>query len=78
MGLKYLQENDSLKDKFSWVTFTDPDDFIDRDYFYEVDEFLAKNKNIATIHAKQMLYFEQFKSYQKHLLSHFNMIKGLL
>ena len=78
LGLKLLQEDPNLKNKFTWVTFTDPDDFLDRDYFYEVDEFLAKNKNIVTIHAKQMLYFEQFKSYQKHPLSHFKHDKGLV
>lgn len=78
LGLKLLQEDPNLKDKFTWVTFTDPDDFVDRDYFYEADEFLAKNKNIVTIHAKQYLYFEQFKSYQKHPLSHFKHDKGLV
>lgn len=78
LGLKLLQEDPNLKDKFTWVTFTDPDDFLDRDYFYAVDEFLAKNKNIVTIHAKQYLYFEQFKSYQKHPLSHFKHDKGLV
>ncbi|MBX1598443.1 glycosyltransferase family 2 protein, partial [Campylobacter jejuni] len=32
LGLKYLKENDL---NIFWVTFTDPDDFLDRDYFYE-------------------------------------------
>ncbi|EOH4508441.1 glycosyltransferase family A protein, partial [Campylobacter jejuni] len=39
LGLKYLKENDL---NILWVTFTDPDDFLDRDYFYEVDSFLKK------------------------------------
>lgn len=73
LGLKLLQEDPNLKDKFTWVTFTDPDDFLDRDYFYEVDEFLAKNrdKSIAVMHAKQVLFFEKFNSYQDHPLSHY-------
>ncbi|MBP3707667.1 MAG: CDP-glycerol glycerophosphotransferase family protein, partial [Clostridia bacterium] len=73
LGLKLLQEDPNLKDKFTWVTFTDPDDFLDRDYFYEVDEFLVKNrdKSIAVMHAKQVLFFEKFNSYQDHPLSHY-------
>ncbi|HEB9317276.1 TPA: CDP-glycerol glycerophosphotransferase family protein, partial [Campylobacter coli] len=62
LGLKYMQENDY---KTPWVTFTDPDDFLDRNYFYEVDKFLASHKdndicmigcNIIFYHEKQKLY----------------------
>ncbi|MCI7766328.1 CDP-glycerol glycerophosphotransferase family protein [Helicobacter sp.] len=65
LGLKYLQENESLRDKFAWVTFTDPDDFLDNGYFYEVDEFLVNHQdddicmigcNIIFYHEKQKLY----------------------
>ncbi|EDN5834556.1 glycosyltransferase [Campylobacter coli] len=62
LGLKYMQENNY---KTPWVTFTDPDDFLDRNYFYEVDKFLASHKdndicmigcNIIFYHEKQKLY----------------------
>ena len=49
-----------------WVTFTDPDDFLDRDYFYEVDKVLEENKsnNIKLVCTYSILYQESFKSYQ--------------
>ncbi|EOH7341717.1 CDP-glycerol:glycerophosphate glycerophosphotransferase [Campylobacter coli] len=62
LALKYMQENDY---QTPWVTFTDPDDFLDRNYFYEVDKFLASHKdndicmigcNIIFYHEKQKLY----------------------
>uniref|UniRef100_UPI00112FA9ED glycosyltransferase family A protein n=1 Tax=Campylobacter devanensis TaxID=3161138 RepID=UPI00112FA9ED len=66
LGLKLLQEDPNLKDKFTWVTFTDPDDFLDRDYFYEVDEFLVKNKNesISMIACNPIFYFEKHEAYK--------------
>ncbi|HEC1812876.1 TPA: glycosyltransferase family 2 protein, partial [Campylobacter lari] len=42
LGLKYMQENNY---KTPWVTFTDPDDFLDRNYFYEVDKFLSTHQD---------------------------------
>ncbi|EIK8629652.1 glycosyltransferase family A protein, partial [Campylobacter jejuni] len=42
LGLKYLKENDL---NTPWVTFTDPDDFLDRNYFYEVDKNIKKHKD---------------------------------
>lgn len=62
LGLKYMQENHY---KTPWVTFTDPDDFLDRNYFYEIDKFLATHQdddicmigcNIIFYHEKQKLY----------------------
>lgn len=62
LGLKYMQENNY---KTPWVTFTDPDDFLDRNYFYEVDKFLASHQdddicmigcNIIFYHEKQRMY----------------------
>ncbi|WP_410708103.1 CDP-glycerol:glycerophosphate glycerophosphotransferase [Campylobacter lari] len=62
LGLKYMQENNY---KTPWVTFTDPDDFLDRNYFYEVDKFLATHQdddicmigcNIIFYHEKQRIY----------------------
>lgn len=70
LGLKYLQENENLKDKFTWVTFTDPDDFLDIDYFYEVDGFLERNRDdeIGLISPRLINYREEFGSYSPHLL----------
>lgn len=67
VGLKLLQEDPNLKDKFTWVTFTDPDDFLDRDYFYEVDEFLQKNEkyNIACV-VCAINTFNTIGVYRKH------------
>ncbi|MCV3447042.1 bifunctional glycosyltransferase family 2 protein/CDP-glycerol:glycerophosphate glycerophosphotransferase [Campylobacter lari] len=62
LGLKYMQENNY---KTAWVTFTDPDDFLDRHYFYEIDKFLATHQdddicmigcNIIFYHEKQRIY----------------------
>ncbi|ELV3595327.1 CDP-glycerol glycerophosphotransferase family protein [Campylobacter lari] len=62
LGLKYMQENNY---KTPWVTFTDPDDFLDRNYFYEVDKFLSTHQdddicmigcNIIFYHEKQRMY----------------------
>lgn len=66
LGLKLLQEDPNLKDKFTWVTFTDPDDFLDRDYFYEVDEFLAKNRDnsISMVACNLIFYFEKHETYK--------------
>ncbi|MDE5925550.1 MAG: CDP-glycerol glycerophosphotransferase family protein, partial [Helicobacter sp.] len=50
--------NDSQKP--IWVTFTDPDDFLDRDYFYEVDKFLGENadKDICMVGCNVIFYYE--------------------
>uniref|UniRef100_UPI00372D16D1 CDP-glycerol:glycerophosphate glycerophosphotransferase n=1 Tax=Campylobacter lari TaxID=201 RepID=UPI00372D16D1 len=62
LGLKYMQENNY---KTPWVAFTDPDDFLDRNYFYEVDKFLSTHQdddicmigcNIIFYHEKQRIY----------------------
>ncbi|MDE5602674.1 MAG: glycosyltransferase family 2 protein, partial [Helicobacter sp.] len=56
-----------------WITFMDPDDFLDRDYFYEVDAFLKKHKDedIAMIGCHYIFYFEKNKAYSdSHPLNH--------
>lgn len=86
LGLKYLQENENLKDKFTWVTFTDPDDFLDIDYFYEVDRFLEDNQDedICMVSANMIYYYEannifkdthplRFKFEREKLLHNFNL-----
>lgn len=63
LGLDYL--------KTSWVTFIDPDDFVDRRYFEKVDKTIKKYKglDIAMIGCNIQYYFEKFKLYlDKHPL----------
>lgn len=63
LGLKYLKENDL---NTPWVTFTDPDDFLDRNYFYEVDKFLMKYKNddICMVSCNIIFYYEKYYTYR--------------
>ncbi|EAJ0416756.1 glycosyltransferase [Campylobacter coli] len=63
LGLKYMQENDY---QIPWVTFTDPDDFLDRNYFYEVDKFLATHQDddICMIGCNVIFYYEKQRIYK--------------
>lgn len=63
-----------------WVTFTDPDDFLDRDYFYEVDKFLGENadKDICMVGCNATLFLEKEKAYKNHPLHHFIFIKEIV
>lgn len=49
-----------------WVTFTDPDDFLDKRYFEKVDSFLHKNeqKDIGLVCCKWIFYFEKGKKFK--------------
>ncbi|WP_318532703.1 CDP-glycerol glycerophosphotransferase family protein [Campylobacter jejuni] len=75
LGLKYMREHDY---KTPWVTFTDPDDFLDRNYFYEVDKFLTQHQNedICMIGVNTQMYFEKDKSIQNHPFFKFKFEKG--
>lgn len=79
LGLKYLQENENLKDKFIWVTFTDPDDFLDIGYFDEVDEFLSthQNDNICMIGCNVIFYHEKQKLYKDNHALNFKFKNGV-
>ncbi|MBZ8003499.1 CDP-glycerol glycerophosphotransferase family protein, partial [Campylobacter canadensis] len=55
--LKYLKENDL---NITWLTFTDPDDFLDRNYFYEVDDKIKNNNNLSMISSNMIFYVEKF------------------
>ncbi|EAL1176653.1 glycosyltransferase [Campylobacter coli] len=63
LGLKYMQENNY---KTPWVTFTDPDDFLDRNYFYEVDKFLATHQDddICMVGCSVIFYHEKQRIYK--------------
>lgn len=58
LGLSYV--------KSEWVTFIDPDDFIDYEYFYEIDSFLNKNKNRqhSFLACNVIFYLENKKIYK--------------
>ncbi|EAK0451903.1 glycosyltransferase family 2 protein, partial [Campylobacter lari] len=68
LGLKYMQENNY---KTPWVTFTDPDDFLDRNYFYEVDKFLATHQDddICMISTNMFFYYESLSEFKQHHLN---------
>lgn len=54
LGLTYV--------KTPWVTFIDPDDFVNKDYFKEVNNTLLKHKNvdISMIACNLLYYFEKY------------------
>lgn len=50
--------------KNEWVTFTDPDDFVDENYFLEVDQKIKayKDKNIVMVACHLVFFFEKTHS----------------
>ncbi|WP_317986665.1 CDP-glycerol glycerophosphotransferase family protein, partial [Campylobacter canadensis] len=63
--LKYLKENDL---NITWLTFTDPDDFLDRNYFYEVDKFLLTHQDddVCMIGCNIKIYQDETGVFQEH------------
>jgi len=57
LGLDYV--------KTEWVTFIDPDDFVNDIYFEEIDKFLVKNKNknFSMISNNFIFYYEDKKKF---------------
>lgn len=53
LGLEHVQTD--------WVTFVDPDDFLDLNYFLEIDKFLAKNdkSNLKLISSNFIFFYEE-------------------
>ena len=49
-----------------WVTFTDPDDLLDRNYFREALNFLKIHPETSVIGANVFLYFEEGKFQEGH------------
>ncbi|MCH5322405.1 MAG: CDP-glycerol glycerophosphotransferase family protein [Helicobacter sp.] len=58
--------NQSLPFIPTWVSFSDPDDFLDRDCLYQVDKVLCENKNedLVMVACNIIFYFEKFKIYK--------------
>ena len=50
LGLQYV--------KTDWVTFIDPDDFLDVDFFKNTDEILDKNRSVKMLAANTIFYME--------------------
>ncbi|EDD2176932.1 glycosyltransferase [Campylobacter coli] len=75
LGLKYMQENNY---KAPWVTFTDPDDFLDRNYFYEVDKFLSTHQDddICMVGCSVIFYHEKQRIYKDNHPLNFNFKNG--
>ena len=46
-----------------WITFIDSDDFLQKDYFYEVDKSIRNNKNLKMVACNQIYYFEETDNY---------------
>ncbi|EAW0606867.1 glycosyltransferase [Campylobacter lari] len=76
LGLKYIKENNY---KTSWVTFTDPDDFLDRNYFYEVDKFLSTHQDddICMVGCNVIFYHEKQRIYKDNHSLNFKFKKGI-
>lgn len=76
LGLKYMQENHY---KTPWVTFTDPDDFLDRNYFYEIDKFLATHQDddICMIGCNIIFYYEKQKIHKDNHPLNFKFKSGV-
>ncbi|MDQ9204241.1 glycosyltransferase family A protein [Cronobacter sakazakii] len=49
-----------------WVTFIDPDDFVDADYFYNLDNFLYQNqdKDIKMVGCNTIMFYEAKNQYK--------------
>lgn len=58
LGLQYV--------KTPWVTFIDPDDFIDPSYFVSIDNYLEKNKKLdfSMLSCNMFFYFEKNNFYR--------------
>lgn len=50
--------------KTEWVTFIDPDDFLNNDYFYNIDQQLSVNKNIKMVVCNLIFFMEQENIYK--------------
>ena len=57
LGMQYVNTE--------WVTFIDPDDFIDPAYFFELDKFIYKNKNqdLRMVCSSLIFYHEAKKQF---------------
>lgn len=51
--------------KTKWVTFIDPDDFVNKDYFLNINNFLENNlEGVAFVGCNLLFYFEDLNQYK--------------
>lgn len=50
--------------KTEWVTFIDPDDFVDLDYFLSAENFIKKNSEIGLLSCNFIFYFEDLDQFK--------------
>lgn len=50
--------------KTEWVTFIDPDDFVSKQYFQEIDKFIYNNQQIMLVSCAFIFYFEDKKIFK--------------
>lgn len=55
-GLDYVQTE--------WCTFIDPDDFVDIDYFKNIDQALVEEQDLWMVSCNLIYYYEQSKQYK--------------
>lgn len=53
LGLKHV--------KTQWVTFTDPDDYLNKDYFRNIDQYILNHKDIKMMVTNILIYSESEK-----------------
>ncbi|MGJ0112854.1 CDP-glycerol:glycerophosphate glycerophosphotransferase [Campylobacter molothri] len=72
-GLQYLKENNY---QIPWIAFTDPDDFLDLNYFYEIDKYIKKHKEckISMLGTHPINYHGK-DIYKEHILYKFKWLK---
>ncbi|MEH8263434.1 CDP-glycerol glycerophosphotransferase family protein [Aeromonas allosaccharophila] len=46
-----------------WVTFIDPDDFVNKDYFSSIDEYVIKNTSVNMISCKMVVFREDLNCF---------------
>lgn len=54
-GLDYIYENNL---DYDYLTFTDPDDFLNQEYFMELDKLLSNNPNCQIVSCNLIYFFE--------------------
>lgn len=75
LGLEYVKQNNL---GINWITFTDPDDFLDRNYFHEVDSFLRNSNNdISMISCNLIVYYENKKAFKNDHPLNFKYSNGI-
>lgn len=53
-GLDYVRDNPN----FDYVTFTDPDDFLNKEYFIELDKLFTKHPNCQIVSCNLIYFYE--------------------